>query len=62
LKTIIKLETSTVHLTLIYYWVPGNQEFCVAPSKTNIVGQIKIYFVSAVALSDVEELQRNVSS
>jgi hypothetical protein len=32
---------TTVHLTSIYYWVPGNQEFCVAPSKA-IVGQVKI--------------------
>jgi hypothetical protein len=48
-------------LTSIYYWVPENQEFCVAPSKT-IVGQVKIIIGSTVALSDVEDLWRYVSS
>ena len=46
-------------MTSIYYWVPGNKEFCVAPSKA-IVGQVN--FVVLVALSDDEDLQKYVWS
>ncbi len=33
-------EIHTVRLTSIHYWVPGNQNFCFAPSET-IDGQVK---------------------
>ena len=39
----------TVCLTSIYYQVPGNREFCVAPSKTSVgLGKIIISLICGI--------------